>query len=451
MGWKQTTPSEVKAFIAMMIISNDLLDVPRDERYFFSSGAKSVFHTPGVRNIFPSRKRYFQLKKYIFFVDPEHERTEDETRDVLYKIRNLTTKILEKCFSLYNCHESISVDERMAPFKGRLKIKVRMPDKPVKYGIKLFMLCDSTNGYCKQFDVYVGNDERNVGNIGKTGKAVLNVLRGLEQSHHHVYMDNFYTSPILFLAMKNMGLYACGTARNRKGYLMNELKAMPTRERDEIAWLGWNNTMLAVKWKDRNEIYTLSTLHSSPVQQPAVGVSDNMNGEDDEDNIGDGGIVNRRVRQGGQWRQIRIRCPQLVKDYNKFMGVDLHDQMTCVSKSKRQMRWYMRMFIKLILMCVYNAFVIEGHYQPHQIPGHRKRDLLSFKDELCIQLIGDFPKTHANSNERRQSSNDYPKRRFGVGEHIVCRGTGNDHRCAVCLKKQQEFLRRNRGVSKKDI
>ena len=233
-GWKQTTPSEIKAFLAMVIISNNLLDVPREERYFFSSGAKSVFHTPGVRNIFPSRKRCFQLKNYTFFVDPEHERTEDETRDVLHKIRNLTAKILEKCFSLYNCHESISVDEGMVPFNGRLKIKVRMPDKPVKYGIKLFM------------------------------------------SH----------------------------------------------------------------------------------------------------------------------------CPQLVKDYNKFMGgVDLHDQMTCVSKSKRQMRWYMTVFIKLILMCVYNAFVIEGHYQPHQIPGHRKRDLLSFKDELCIQLIGDFPKTHANSNK----------------------------------------------------
>ena len=89
--------------------------------------------------------------------------------------------------------------------------------------------------------MYVGNDERNadnVGNIGKTGKAVLNVLRGLEQSHHHVYMDNFYTSPILFLAMKNMSLYACGTARNRKGYPMNELKAMPTRERRNcLAWL----------------------------------------------------------------------------------------------------------------------------------------------------------------------------------------------------------------------
>ena len=127
-----------------------------------------------------------------------------------------------------------------------------MPDKPVKYDIKLFMLCDSTNGHCKQFDVYVGNDERNVGNIGKTGKAVLNVLRGLEQSHHHVYMDNFYTSPIPFLTMKNMALYACGTARNRKGYPMNELKAMPTRE-GEAKLLGLAGTTLCWQLSGKTE------------------------------------------------------------------------------------------------------------------------------------------------------------------------------------------------------
>ena len=38
----------------------------------------------------------------------------------------------------------------------------------------------------------------------------------------------------------------------------------------------------------------------------------------------------------------------------------------------------------------------------------------------------------------------------GVREHMVCRGNGNGHRCAVCLKKQQEFMRMNRGVTKKD-
>jgi len=188
-------------------------------------------------------------------VDPDHEKTEDEATDVLYKIRNISKTINQKVFDLYNCHESVSVDKGMVPFKGRLKIKVRMPDKPVKYGIKLFMLCDSASGYCKKFDVYVGSDERNVGNLGKTGKTVLNLLQGLENTHHRVYMDNFYTSPILFLAMKNIGLYGCGTVRNREGFPMNELKAVQTRQRCDIAWLSWNGSMLALKWKDRKEIF----------------------------------------------------------------------------------------------------------------------------------------------------------------------------------------------------
>lgn len=39
-----------------------------------------------------------------------------------------------------------------------------------------------------------------------------------------------------------MGLYACGTARNRKGFPMNELKEMRTRKRGEIAWLQVGTT-----------------------------------------------------------------------------------------------------------------------------------------------------------------------------------------------------------------
>ena len=103
-NWKRTTTAEIKALLAMTIISNDLLVVPRDERYFISGGNTSVFHTPGIRNVFPSRKCYFDLKKYISFVDPDHEKTEDEARDVLYKIRNITRTITQKFFDLYNSY-----------------------------------------------------------------------------------------------------------------------------------------------------------------------------------------------------------------------------------------------------------------------------------------------------------------------------------------------------------
>ena len=38
----------------------------------------------------------------------------------------------------------------------------------------------------------------------------------------------------------------------------------------------------------------------------------------------------------------------------------------------------------------------------------------------------------------------------GADEHIVCCGDSNDHRYTVCLMEQQEFVRRNEDVRKKD-
>lgn len=222
-------------------------------------------------------------------------------------------------------------------------------------------------------------------------------MQGLENTHHRVYMDNFYTSPILFLAMKNIGLYGCGTVRNRSEW-MNELKAVQTRQRGDIAWLNWNGSMLALKWKDR-KVFALSTIHSSPVPRPAPR---------------DDATVTRRVKERGQWRQLTISCPHLIKDSNKFMGEWTY-MIKWLSLMHWQISWYMRMFVKLLQMCVFNTYVIESHYQAHQGHGHRKRDLLSFKQELCIQLIEDFPTTHENSHKRRQSSNEYPERMDGVG------------------------------------
>ena len=61
-NWQPVTSEELKAFIAMLIISNDIIVVPRDERYFLSSSEVRLFHIPGVKNILRSRKRFFQLK-----------------------------------------------------------------------------------------------------------------------------------------------------------------------------------------------------------------------------------------------------------------------------------------------------------------------------------------------------------------------------------------------------
>jgi len=72
-------------------------------------------------------------------------------------------------------------------------------------------------------------------------------------------------------------------------------------------------------------------------------------------------VVKRRVKVRGQWQTQRMYRPQIVSEYNNFMGgVDLCDQMTNMNKSKKQMHWYMRVFAKFLLIACFNAYIMEG-------------------------------------------------------------------------------------------
>ena len=42
-------------------------------------------------------------------------------------------------------------DEAMIPFKGRLSFKQYMNDKPVKHGIKVFVLADGKKGISREY------------------------------------------------------------------------------------------------------------------------------------------------------------------------------------------------------------------------------------------------------------------------------------------------------------
>ena len=46
----------------------------------------------------------------------------------------------------------------MVAWRGHLSFKLYLPDKPDKFGVKLFILCDSSNGYSSRFEIYHGSD-----------------------------------------------------------------------------------------------------------------------------------------------------------------------------------------------------------------------------------------------------------------------------------------------------
>ena len=439
--WTDTNPDEIRAALAVFIIMNDMIIVPRFDRYFTSDDSKWFLHIPGVPHIF-TRDRFRQLKRYMHFCDPDEELLQPENRDYdrLHKIRPLVSYLQDKFESVYYPSKKLSLDESMIPFKGRLKFKQRMPLKPVKVGIKMFVVSEAQTGYCHKFQIYLGKegeDNGNEGDLGKTGLVCVRLLRGLQHKGFQVYFDNFYTSVPLFYYLSSRGISACGTMRTNRKFFPREMlsEAVPGLTRGEFVWASYKD-LLALTWKDRKAVSFLSTIHD-----PDLGEQ-----------------VTRRQKVGGRYQERQVNCPKLVNDYNRYMGgVDKNDQLAIVRKEMKQLSWYNRVFIKLLEMAIYNSYVMEETVKTHRNPaGKVIRGVLDFKDDLVSQLVGNVraPRRSAGRKRTREERNngrfDTATRLTNVGDHLPAKGEGKDHHCVVCSEKQIRWLNAHPGVQPKD-
>ena len=116
---------------------------------------KTLYHCLWARSFMP-RKRFQALMAMLHVVDPDTE----ERADKLRKVCGLLDKFTTRCKKLYQPFQNVSVDERMVKSKGRSGIKQYLKDKPTKWGMKLWVLADSLNGYTCDFDVYIGKNSQ---------------------------------------------------------------------------------------------------------------------------------------------------------------------------------------------------------------------------------------------------------------------------------------------------
>ena len=59
---------------------------------------------------------------------------------------------------------TFTVDEQLMPWRGRCAFSQYLSSKPDKYGIKIFWICDSENGFPLHGDPYLGrNGQTNIG------------------------------------------------------------------------------------------------------------------------------------------------------------------------------------------------------------------------------------------------------------------------------------------------
>ena len=228
--WVDTTPSDIKLFIAHTLIMG-LVKKPDLEKYW---NTKSKTNIPFFGQ-YMSRNR-FQSFLWNFHVndDSQNPLPGRPGHDPLCKIRPFVDMLERNFMYAYKPSRALSFDEACCPFKGRLRFRVYNPMKPNRFHIKLFQVSEANSGYIVGFHVYTGKNNACISNFShpldeecsKTTKIVLGLLEStnLLDKGHHVYMDNYYSSPELFSELYYRQTYACGTVRqNRKG-LPNAVK-----------------------------------------------------------------------------------------------------------------------------------------------------------------------------------------------------------------------------------
>ena len=150
--WTPVTEEEVKAWLCMRVAMS-VLHLPQTVMYWSTD---SLFGNLAIKKVM-TRDRFDKISQYFHLNDSTQNLPKDSPgRDKIFHVRPIHDAMLDRCVTTYNAHQNVSTDEAMIKFRGRLAFRQYMPAKPTKYGIKVWMQSDPTNGHTNEFQIYTG-------------------------------------------------------------------------------------------------------------------------------------------------------------------------------------------------------------------------------------------------------------------------------------------------------
>ena len=415
--WNPVDRVEMQAFIGLTIATGI---TRKPTLAMYRDTGHPLTGTPGFGQVM-SRDRFLQLMRYLHVND---ESLGNPTGDKLYKVRQFITHINDNFCTKYTMGCQISIDESLIPFKGRLSFRQFIPSKRARFGIKCWVMADSSNSFVSRFCVYTGRDANANLDVPLSTRVVRQLVEGMENLNHHLYVDNFYTSPELFNWLLERHIYACGTVRKGRVGFPKELYFSRGRHDRGTTDYRRRGDQLAQCWFDSKGVYFLSTIHAA--EHPA----DTPDAEH---------TVRRRAANG----TIDVPAPPLLHDYNHHMGgVDLADNIIKhYSIGRKTFRAYRRILYHGMELCIHNAYVIEDFVVPHQQAGTQRRGVLQFRLELAEQLVAPY---RAAAVHRRVGRPRLTEAERLIGQHTPVHkpGKANNRDCKVCARKARELRKR---------
>ncbi|XP_066512564.1 piggyBac transposable element-derived protein 4-like [Hoplias malabaricus] len=416
--WHPTDVREMRAYVGLNILMG-INQLPDYGMYW----ASDIFiGNAGFKKTMTAR-RFEKLNQNLHLCDRLSEPPKGELGyDGLYKIRPLLDMLGNTMWDAYLPNRCLTIDECAITTKGRFSPTQYMPSKPMRKGLKMWMLCDSRSGYCHRTRLHVGKPGDDASAITLGYRTVTSLVRGLEGRYHHIFMDSFFTSVPLLQRLLQDGVYACGpTNPHRRGY-PDALKPrnVGKLEPGEFYQCQHGN-LVATVTRDAKVVSCLSS-NSAP---GIVGIGP-CSKQDGEGSDGDGSSLSA----------LGIPRPLPLLLYQENMrGVDLCDQLReCYQVGRPCKKWWRYFLWFYVNLCIVNAYIIlresRGGAPPASFNG-KEFTQRHFRVRLAQQLIGDYQGARGMERAARKRHADSPLE-YG---HRLERMSERSRRCRNCTNK----------------
>lgn len=350
--WKPVDVTTMRAYYGVLLLAGVYRSKGEDITELWDD-----YHGRPIFRAAMSLQKFQVINQCIRFDDKEL-RILTQERDKLQPIRNVFNKWNQRVRALYVPGKCVTVDEQLLPFRGRCPFKQYIPSKPAKYGIKIWVVCDSKTFYAYNLEPYVGRDRNNAANINTGEMIVLRLTEGL--NGRNVTCDNYFTSHSLATELKKRQMTIVGTIRKNRNELppiLVDMKRKPAEYSEFVFDHKLRATMVSYVPKKYKFVTLLSTYHTE-----------------------------NRIDEADK------KKPEIIKFYNSTKGaVDTLDEMVGTYRCKRKVwRWPLAFFENMLDISAVNAMVIFLENNPHWPHANKKERRRLFLVELGNALVAPY-------------------------------------------------------------
>lgn len=336
-SWKATTANEIRAFIIVML-NMGLVKKPTIKSYWTTTLSQS---TNWFGKMF-SRNRFESIYSFLHLVNNESlPKLNEPGYDPTAKFNPLLNHANNISRHHYTPYQHLSVDESLVGTKNHTQLLQYLPNKHHhKWGVKLWMLCDSVTNYCLGFTCYRGARDENKEEIKRLGLGYVVVTKLLEMGNYfkkgfHVVCDNFFTSVSLAQHLFSNQTFFTGTIHKTRKYLPPKIK-----ERFSVGQKSYFR---------RNELLLLGYREKRSQKGPVCLLSTKSKAVDVD-----------KQKSLGHNRFRTITKPHIIRQYNDYMGgIDSSDMMLYTyADERRSVKFWKKVVSNIIGRMVLNSYIL---------------------------------------------------------------------------------------------